>query len=273
MRPASSSRIDDRSRAGVYTSPSGKRDSVADTSNRHVRRPSGIVTDAMARSPPPKHTQHAAAEIHTSVPTQQPPPRQTPSTANPLLKPTPHAPPRPSLNPPSSNEPPSPPPPPTPTAAAPRKPEKTTVIMNIHMAAAFDRAPVVTDLREIPWARQGDIIAVRPVERREWEPGANGGGGGGGAGTGTGKVDEAQEQQNQQQMGTEPTRENGDLGSGKRTTRSDRGGKGPKGHFLFRLGGNDETKLKKLQQVSSPKALRDPPGVCADGCRLAAFVV
>lgn len=93
--------------------------------------------------------------------------------------------------------------------------------MNIHMAAAFDRSPVVTDLREIPWAKQGDIIAVRPVERREWEPQ--------GAAEG---VEEGTAVGDERRVGREP------------------GGRGVKGFFLFRLGGNDEMKLKKLQQVS-----------------------
>jgi hypothetical protein len=114
------------------------------------------------------------------------------------------------------------------------------------MAAAFDREPVVTDLREIPWAKQGDIIAVRPVERREWEPSSATAPTTGTGTGGTGKPDD------QAQTGREPARENGDLGGmGKRTSmKGEGGGKGPKGHFLFRLGGNDETKLKKLQQVS-----------------------
>jgi hypothetical protein len=117
------------------------------------------------------------------------------------------------------------------SSGIPRGPDKTTVVMNIHMAAAFDREPVVTDLREIPWAKPGDIIEVCPVQRREWEPH-------------TGMT-----------PGTSATgasvREEREIEEGKRTSRSERNRKGPKGHFLFRLGGNDETKLKKLQQVSA----------------------
>lgn len=133
------------------------------------------------------------------------------------------------------------------SSGIPRGPDKTTVVMNIHMAAAFDREPVVTDLREIPWAKPGDIIEVCPVQRREWEPhtgmtpGTSATGGQGTMGTGS----------SPRMKRRASVREEREIEEGKRTSRSERNRKGPKGHFLFRLGGNDETKLKKLQQVSA----------------------
>ncbi|KAI5450651.1 vacuolar membrane-associated protein iml1 [Naganishia albida] len=179
----------------------------------------------VAKSPPLKTTK-SAAEMHTSnvsqsrapIPSIQPPTPTIPSAAG---EPEPKA----------------------------RKPEKTTVVMNIHMAAAFDREPVVTDLREIPWAKQGDIIAVRPVERREWEPNPSVGGQGGAA-TAAAATAAGEELGAEERAGNQ--RRDSGVDGGKRTAiRGERHRRGPKGHFLFRLGGNDDAKLKKLQQPLS----------------------
>ena len=191
---------------------------------RHTRRPSGIAIDAIAKSPLPKAAR-SAAELHTSTASQD---RSEPAAAHPTTAVQPPTPVTPSGE---------------PVPSTTKKPEKTTVVMNIHMAAAFDREPVVTDLREIPWAKQGDIIAVRPVDRREWEPNPPQGSSSAGDALGAGSKEDVN--------GSGAKRRESVVENGKRTTRSERNRRGPKGHFLFRLGGNDETKLKKLQQVSS----------------------
>lgn len=186
----------------------------------------------VAKSPPLKTTK-SAAEMHTSnvsqprapIPSIQPPTPTIPSAAGAGA---------------GAGE-------PEPKA---RKPEKTTVVMNIHMAAAFDREPVVTDLREIPWAKQGDIIAVRPVERREWEPNPSVGGQGGAAMAAAAAATAGEALGAEERAGNQRRDSGGD--GGKRTAiRGERHRRGPKGHFLFRLGGNDDAKLKKLQQVRS----------------------
>lgn len=179
-----------------------------------------------SRSPPPKRSR---AEVHAHPARDAAAPPRVGGGGGVTPNMTPHPTPRPS-----------------PFASPGHKPERTTVTMNIHMAAAFDRSPVVTDLREIPWAKQGDIIAVRPVERREWAPqGSEGAEGNAAAAAAVGE---------ERRVGREP------------------GGRGVKGFFLFRLGGNDEMKLKKLQQVS-PRGLCVRRGGVLIKRGIAAFVV